>query len=556
MGLWSEGNKGAAESDTSFLAVALFASTLQQDLKLFESMAATGIQSYHVHELCMALKGADFVANITANSKDSLPVPATRAFADDLCAFLIDQVMVWHDEDNRNLQPLEETVWELAILWNLDCCDPGLCRPLTSLTDDDFQAKVELVANATNIRLPTLKRLLQDPRWGVAMSKLPDTIFISDRQTLLHRAVEQRSEELVELLLKHGGADLSTTDLNGLYPLHLCEDPDVLRLLIRYGAQLDVKDSDGRTIWHNAAGNDDAPLLEALLVVDNNKDTALTIQTEGGKTPLAEAFYYVRELMGLAHGARSNTQEVPASISILMAESTGRPECFESRPSLLHWAAEWGIPRLVEMLRDAGFEPQADDIRDDGLSPLHYLNFAASTELIALLRPQSEGGIWQLPEGYPVLDKKGRSAAETVFLNFRPQPDKPYQNAHPSHSKPLDEQAYRALLTREVIESKNASGATLWQRFCTSVFEYLSTDREVWTRVVPSIVLAFRCLLDAGAMTYQRGGRQDAGPHPFSGRHEIHAMGSAKQGWRRSWSYLHSDPDHQRDRGFQQRQGR
>ena len=455
--------------------------------------------------------------------------PSTRAYVAELCAFLFDICIIQEDYDEvQGYQSLEEATWALASLWNLWLCNPGSSRPITRLSDSEYILKIEAIASADKVNVQRITRLIQDPRWPSSMVGLRDTVFGSNKQTLLHKAVEDESCGLVELLLEHGGADVSSKDDSGLQPMHLCQDQAVLKALVRCGADLHARDNDGRTIWHNAAANNDELLLLALLEIDPDKHYALKMQTNYGRTPVAEAFLYVRELAGVEKGMMEDTMNVTASIRLLMKEAPGKREYHASDTSLLHLTAEWGVPGLVQSLFAADYQLQAECTLVGGATPMHFLNFGASEDFILLLLDARTRMTSRNSTPWPVLDAEGRSAAETIFLNFRPKGTFGNANSHPSNDKPLDGRAFAALLEEGVIQSRSENGSTLWERFCKNVVEMYATRDIMWHPLASSISLALGYLLDRGAVAHHEEVRRTPALTLF-----LVAMKSAMKGWRK-----------------------
>jgi ankyrin repeat protein len=275
----------------------------------------------------------------------------------------------------------------------------------------------------------------------------------------------------------------------------------VIKLLKQYGADLTAKDNDGRTIWHYSAANNDFELLRALLELDANKTEALRQKTKIGRTPLAEAFAYVRELIG--YGPSQNNaggrDEKTWSIKLLLENCKDDPACFESDVPLLCFAAEWGNKPIIEGLKAFGAPCTTHHTAVSGSTPFHFLNFSATADVITTLRKVLEDAEIQ------VLNNAGLTAAETIFLNFLPAGEGAPSNAHPSNGRQLDVAAYSELLTEEVIKSVDSDGKTLWERFCNRVILRYSSSISYWPRVAEAITAAVGCLIDKGAIEeYER----------------------------------------------------
>jgi hypothetical protein len=463
----SLGTQGAVARRTvdvspSFIAVALMAFAARSglgDARAFLTLCPVE-----------CLDDDDFLDTL---SDKSFPYPASESaqngccwieprkqFLQDLCSDILDQtwdriMLVWH------------TVWWKAALWSLPCSRPTT-RWRLSVADEVFVA-MSLRAMQQHYP-PVVAYLLQDPRWN---SNLPlDNVAEEDRgRTLMHLAVEVGPTETVKLLLDHGGADVTVADASGRTPLHICESHEVAELLHAAGADLRQPDNDGRLLWHYVAANNDYDMLPTLRKLDPDKKWVLTQKTKQGRTPLAEAFAFVRFLIGEDNGYDKYTDLVEVNTFAIMffldwlnTRRTGKlgPEYLCSDIPVLCLAAEWGFTMLVPPLREMFTELRL--VTEDGSGPLHFLNFAASAELIAELRKVP--GVAELP----LLDNNHHSPAETIFLTFMPSLPEYYTcNGHPSNNCELDPAAYAELLTEEVCQSRDSAGRTLWQRFCEDI---------------------------------------------------------------------------------------
>lgn len=76
--------------------------------------------------------------------------------------------------------------------------------------------------------------------------------FVSiDGDTPLHVAVSQNNAEIINLLLSHS-ADANAKNKRGMTPLMKSRTPDIMKLLIKFGANVNMKDNDGDTALHHA----------------------------------------------------------------------------------------------------------------------------------------------------------------------------------------------------------------------------------------------------------------------------------------------------------------
>ena len=112
--------------------------------------------------------------------------------------------------------------------------------------------------------------------------------FISDSQTILHRAVYEQAGDVdfVRMLIDRG-ADVNVQDRDGYTPLmSACvreSGIDIVTALLDAGAKLDTQSKHGETALFFAAGKDDLDVVKLLLdrgadpnIVNSKGDTALT----------------------------------------------------------------------------------------------------------------------------------------------------------------------------------------------------------------------------------------------------------------------------------------
>lgn len=464
----------------SYASAVLLLSAKNQDLDLFTSLTRPELY-LNDEKFIGTLEDPEFPFP-RFGARD----PETMSYLDGLCGFLIDQS--WQPAFRK----MWRSVWRKAVMCGVRCRKASEKRPLM-LSDDDVAAFRNVIVNDDSHSQLHFLRWIQDDR--------KEANFVTDDEdgeTLLHHAVSHGKVKLVKLLVKEANADVSVRDKQGRTPLHLCERhcTTMLRVLISHGADLSSTDNDGRTIWHYAAANADLELLTALMDIDEDKDASLKRTTKIGRTPLAEAFAYVRELVGLPPGEENSTP--PQSIRYLLEHCRHDPAYLCSDIPILCYVAEWGcMPSqrhtLLGPLLDA--HCSFDLTAPDGSSPLHYLNLSASRELI--LRLKAIPGVSELP----VLNKAGLSPAETIFLAFKPSTDVyDGDSAHPSWNQWMDEDAYMSLLSDEVIFSRDQLGRTLWPRFCVNVLAHYCHDerREFLGHVVPSLYIAITCFQKRG----------------------------------------------------------
>jgi ankyrin repeat protein len=99
--------------------------------------------------------------------------------------------------------------------------------------------------------------------------------------TPLHYAVSRNNKDSIHALLDRG-ADPNCADVTGQTPLFQARDVDVLRLLIRNGADVRAKDRDGTSLLHAFVSMDRADFAAILL----EKGASVDANDNDGATPL------------------------------------------------------------------------------------------------------------------------------------------------------------------------------------------------------------------------------------------------------------------------------
>jgi ankyrin repeat protein len=164
----------------------------------------------------------------------------------------------------------------------------------------------------------------------------PDTEARDDRgYTALHYAVLQPSKELSELLLRHG-ADSNAFGEENITPLEKAvrEQPEMVPLLVEYGADAALKRPDGLFVLMITAYEDDSKMVEQLMKNQKSLDPLLealekarglvtqwTKWDDAGKL-LTSAILYGQEILTwiiLQYGSLSaDTKLAPTNSNILV----------------------------------------------------------------------------------------------------------------------------------------------------------------------------------------------------------------------------------------------
>ena len=253
--------------------------------------------------------------------------------------------------------------------------------------------------------------------------------------TLLHTASKPGNEDLVRLLIREG-AEIDGPDEDGETPLHRALEFDnnyqVARLLIENGADLANKTTDGRTPLHTLFSSTIAEiilkehLLEAVLpstdgtstthLLSRSSRTTLDMFQKGRKFDLAELWAQDNLSRTCLHFASSagNLEILSMLLGQALTHDVERQDSNGRRP--LHYAAETSrAAAVIDMLVARGCDLYAVDGR--GQTAMHWVaswrQLAAARRLAAL---DPEGRLMRMrKDGKRPLDLVCKEKEPTLF---------------------------------------------------------------------------------------------------------------------------------------------
>jgi ankyrin repeat protein len=169
----------------------------------------------------------------------------------------------------------------------------------------------------------------------------------------------------MEFLLDKG-VDINVRDNNGKTPLHDAAglgNLKAMEFLLDKGVDINVRDNNGKTPLHDAAGLGNLKAMEFLL----DKGVDINVRDNNGRTPLHDA-------AGLGN-LKAMEFLLDKGVDINVRDNNGRTP--------LHMAAGWGKLKVMEFLLDKGVDLNVRDT--NGKTPLHWAANSGHIEAMAFL---------------------------------------------------------------------------------------------------------------------------------------------------------------------------
>lgn len=193
----------------------------------------------------------------------------------------------------------------------------------------------------------------------------------ADGGTALHESCELSNVESVRLLLEHGADPNAVHGVRKISPIHLAYNkPEILELLLDYGADVNRKDDSGRTVLHHTVVFDNKKCFDILL---ERSDLDFGADTVDGLTALdvASLDYYLERLSDPRRyrptvnmpvmDVKFNRIEDLRAYTVAELNSAPCP----SRPTALQYACEKKNIAAAAMLLYLGADPNATSINDE-----------------------------------------------------------------------------------------------------------------------------------------------------------------------------------------------
>lgn len=223
----------------------------------------------------------------------------------------------------------------------------------------------------------------------------------------LHVACQNGHPRVVDFLLKRGIPPGAASAKDGRTALHAlvwlrCDEPEpsaccreLVRLLVRSGADVDIRAEDSMTPLHDAASRDHWVLVDELLKAGATVDR----RNDAGNTALCLAALHgharvVNALLRLAADVNVQNQnhltpllwgaDFPEVVRALLAAGADANHRQPDGTTPLHIAASQGAHESIRLLLDCGADPGLKD--EEGLTPQDIALNAGADKCVELLR--------------------------------------------------------------------------------------------------------------------------------------------------------------------------
>ncbi|XP_066909731.1 putative ankyrin repeat protein RF_0381 [Halyomorpha halys] len=182
--------------------------------------------------------------------------------------------------------------------------------------------------------------------------------------TLVHLIIRMRNATEMLNVLEGHKVPLNIRNIDGLAPLHIATDPSVVSKLLDLGADVNFTTDNGDTALHIASANNSLEVVKVLV----KRGAGINIQDYDGVTAL----------MFAANNTNSNilvTYLLHSGADLSLKSKRGR--------TALHYAAEGGCSECVLTLLDNGAKLENKDI--NGITSLHLAARGGHVGVVTLL---------------------------------------------------------------------------------------------------------------------------------------------------------------------------
>ncbi|CAH3153557.1 unnamed protein product, partial [Porites evermanni] len=257
----------------------------------------------------------------------------------------------------------------------------------------------------------------------------------------IHKAAQSNHAEVISYLLRQDVDQINTTDYEGRTPVMLaaqCNSYATAKVLLENNANVDVRDSENKTVLHYAIGSSD---IVKEILKDVKANSLIRAKDRLGNTPLHYAackgcvkdasiiLMKYRAGATITNGAGETPLHIAArygcmSVAKKVMEGRGKRtvnanDVYERTP--LHLAAQEGHDELVEFFLKKGAKIDSDV---HGQTPLHYAALQGSkrsAELILASKPESLNVTDKIQNTALHMAAKGGHAEILKYLLSKPE---------------------------------------------------------------------------------------------------------------------------------------
>ncbi|KAH7013160.1 ankyrin repeat-containing domain protein [Ilyonectria destructans] len=240
--------------------------------------------------------------------------------------------------------------------------DPKLFDfPSNDATDDEVHAFLDTVISSNDVL--KLEQFVQD-----GGSESLKRLKFDSMWTPIHLATIFGSLDVLAALMEVG-CDPNDVDNDGQTPVQLCgsnRDEDVLRVLLKHGGSTVLPDKNNKTIWHTASEMNSCRIIK-VLVEQDERDQGLQMESDKHGTPICTAIACGQEEAALILLPHCNTKEF-----------------WKSKKPIYRQAAKLGSKTVLKKILDIGID--LDGFDEKMGNPLHFLATDSSFEFVSLLK--------------------------------------------------------------------------------------------------------------------------------------------------------------------------
>jgi len=226
-----------------------------------------------------------------------------------------------------------------------------------------------------------------------------------NNDSLLHYAAFMGSLEIADMLLKKGVTSINEGDKENMTPLHLsCErgHPEIVKLLLDHGADIEAKDGMGRTPLAFTAGSRNMEVVHILVERGADINYSVAYQGRSYSALTLAAMYGFKDLVDYLIDKEVDIAKNILEYTLQLAVQRNLPRLYDyvqekgldiarikdRIPDLIHSAAASGSLEILKSLLNHGFDIAQKD--KDGWTLLHY---AASGGKIEMMKHFLDKGV-------------------------------------------------------------------------------------------------------------------------------------------------------------------